>query len=306
MNDDAVDLQRTARLLEVVFPGSDTATVPYLDWQYGSNPAGTVVETNLDDDEGRSGHYAVIPVTLSDAGVAVPAALSLNTAVHERARGGGVFVKLAAETYDRAEARGIKAIVGVANANSTPGFTRRLGFEVLESLPARIWPVRLAGRGAESVVADASVLGDDAFWARLEPLLAAPASGMAFAWDRASLTWRLSSPRGPYAVHLVDGAAAVSTVSRANGLRVAVILKLLPAGGVGRSAARALIGAACRHHRAVAAVHAGIVHPDTPRGIPLPERFKPSPLNLIYRTLGTDGGASPRFASLEFLDFDAY
>ncbi len=305
---EAAELESTARLLADVFPGSSTASATYLDWQYVRNPAGVVVETNLDDDQGRAGHYAVIPVTLSEDGAPLRAALSLNTAVDARARGGGVFVKLAQQTYDAAAGRGIEAIVGVANANSTPGFVRRLGFDLLTRLPARVWPRRPGGRAVESTVADALVLADDAFWARLDPLLHAPASGLAFRWDRPALTWRLQSPRGPYAVHLGDGAAALSVRSRGpGGAPVAVVLKVLPVEGAPAAVIGALFAAACRHHRAVAAVHAGVVSVDVPAGIPLPERFKPSPLNVIFRRLPEPGDRPRgRFAALEFLDFDAY
>ena len=305
---DAEDLDRTARLLAAVFPGSDTASAAYLEWQYVRNPAGQVVEANLDDEGGRAGHYAVIPVTLSADGAALPAALSLNTAVHERARGGGVFVRLAQQTFEEAAARGVRAIVGVANANSTPGFVRRLGFEVVTSLPARVWPRRPGGRAVQSLVADAAVLDDEAFWRRIEPLLEDPPAGVACHWDRASLTWRLRSPRGPYAVHLLDGAAAVSVASKGpGGVQVGVVLKVLPAGGAPRRATSALLAAVCRHHRALAAVHAGVVSVDLPAGIPLPERSKPSPLNLIFRRLSDGGESAPaRFAAWEFLDFDVY
>ena len=69
---EAAELESTARLLADVFPGSSTASATYLDWQYVRNPAGVVVETNLDDDQGRAGHYAVIPVTLSEDGAPLP------------------------------------------------------------------------------------------------------------------------------------------------------------------------------------------------------------------------------------------
>ncbi len=131
-------LDATAQLLAEVFPGSHIANVEYLRWLYEESPFGGVIESNLDDDRGRVGHYALVPITLARDGVDHPAALSLNTAVHERGRGGGVFVELGERTVGKAAELGVESVVGVANANSTPGFVRRLGFDLLAALPAKM------------------------------------------------------------------------------------------------------------------------------------------------------------------------
>ncbi len=67
---------------------------------------------------------------------------------------------------DQAVARGIVSIVGVANANSTPGFLRHLGFSLVRALPVRVAPP-LPGR---SHVAIASTVPSDA---RLAGILSA-------------------------------------------------------------------------------------------------------------------------------------
>src|SRR5947207_9545516 len=88
-------LEATAALLGTVFPGSRVARGDYLSWLYEDSPLGGVIEMNLDDELGRAGHYALVPIDLVDDGVSVAGALSLNTAVDRRARGGGTFVRLA-------------------------------------------------------------------------------------------------------------------------------------------------------------------------------------------------------------------
>jgi hypothetical protein len=151
------------------------------------------------------------------------------------------------------------------------------------------------------------VLADDAFWRVVEPLLDRPVQGLARAWDRDTLAWRLASPRGPYRAHLASGAAALSTGARVGGMPVAVVLKLLPAPDTTSATVRALIAAACRSHKAPVAIHVGGSTGPLPRGLPLPVRLRPSPLNLIFRWLGADSDAPPpRPAAWEFLDFDAY
>jgi hypothetical protein len=294
----------TAHLLREVFPEGPGGDPAYLDWLYRGSPFGPVVEVNIDDDAGRAAHYAVVPCALRVDGAPRTGGLSLNTAVHERARGGGMFTRLAEETFTHAAGRGITDIIGVANANSTPGFTRRLGFTLLGPLPVHVLLPRRAGRAVTSRAVNEALLGSPGFRATLGSRLATPAEGLAREWTPETLVWRLSCPTGRYAWHESGDAAMVTTVARTRGFPVAIVLKVLSAGPVPVPAARRLIGAACRFHRAPIALHAG-VNPRFPlQGTPLPDRLRPSPLNFIHRSL--DGAAAPALADFEFLDFDAY
>lgn len=301
-------LDETGRLLADVFGDDLVGSRPYLDWLYHRNPWGEVIAEDLDDHAGRAGHYAVVPVQLttgSDAAV-LRAALSLNTAVHPRAQGAGVFTRLAEATYRKAADQGVQAVVGVANANSTPGFLRRLGFSNSGPLPTRVMLMRPRAGRIESATLTEDVLADDGLWTRLEPLLAPPEQGLATAWTRDSLAWRVRSPKGPYAVHLGSEAAMVSRAARVNGVPVAVAMKILPSGTLANAEARALLRAACAHHRTPLALHSGITDAMPAAGFPVPTRLRPSPLNLIYRPLGSEAPNHGRFATFEFLDFDVY
>ncbi|MGO8906720.1 MAG: hypothetical protein ACLQMH_14035 [Solirubrobacteraceae bacterium] len=295
----------TAALLATVFPGAHTARADYLEWLYQDSPFGPVVETNLDDDHGRIGHYAVVPIALTQDGVPRQAALSLNTAVHERARGRGAFVRLASETFSKARERGITAIVGVANANSTPGFVGRLQFELIGPLPVNVLLPSLRTRGFRSGWADSTAFSTGGIAAELEPLLAAPARGCARAWTTDTLRWRLAQPGGRYALHRGEGVFAVSCLDARHGVRVAILLKVFASSSVPGRVRRALVGAACRFHRAPLALHAGLNDRVDFPGLPLPARLRDSPLNLIYRSL-EDRARSAPMVRFEFLDFDAY
>ena len=66
------ELSATAGLLAEVFPGSHVASTDYLRWLYLESPFGPVIETNLDDDRGRAGHYALAPITIARDGVDHP------------------------------------------------------------------------------------------------------------------------------------------------------------------------------------------------------------------------------------------
>jgi GNAT superfamily N-acetyltransferase len=300
----SVDL--TAALLADVFPGARISRGDYLEWLYERSPFGTVIEANLDDELGRAGHYALVPIGLVSDGEAMDGALSLNTAVHERARGGGTFTRLAEAAYVEAGRRGIDAVVGVANANSTYGFVNRLGFELLTPLPATILlPAPGPHREVRSAWADSDPFAQGGPAADLEPLLEVPARGIARVWTPDTLRWRLAAPSARYALHRSGDALAISCRDQRKGVRVAILLKVFAAAEVPSATRRALVRAACRFHRAPMALHVGLNDRVRFRGVPLPERLREQPLNLIYRSLRGDT-AEPAIVRFEFLDFDAY
>jgi GNAT superfamily N-acetyltransferase len=297
-------IDATAALLRHVFPGAPRiAHADYLRWLYQSSPMGPVVEANLDDEHGRAGHYALMPLDLTSDGAPLAGALSLNTAVHERARGGGVFVQLAAAALDTAQQRGVSAVIGVANANSTPGFLRRLEFELVAPLPATmLLPLPGSRRGVRSAWADdAPDLTEGA-----EPLVErTSAQGIATAWTTARLRWRLGSPGSRYALHRSEQALAVTTADQRHGVPVAILLAVFTMSRLSAAMTRALVRAACRFHRAPLALHVGLNDQVDFHGVPLPKRLRESPLNLIYRDLS--GAARPGpVVRFELLDFDAY
>ncbi len=302
---DTGQLPQTAALLAEVFPGSPVASVEYLRWLYEQSPFGPVIQTNVDDDRGRAGHYALVPITLARDGEDYRGALSLNTAVHQRARGGGVFVGLGAGTIHDAAAIGVETVVGVANANSTPGFVKRLGFELLAPLPASvIVPVPGSSSGIRSrdVRGDS---GDGLTDADVEHLLTVPSQGEARRWTPETLAWRLRRPGASYATHRGRDVLAITCHDRRAGVRVAIMLKVFASSPLSGGQARALVRAACRHHRAPLALHVGLNDLVEFRGVALPKRLRESPLNLIYRSLVTPAREAS-MARFEFLDFDAY
>ncbi len=299
-------IARTAALLADVFPGTRLARTDYLEWLYLKSPFGPVVETNLDDDRGRIGHYALVPIALTQDGLPQQGALSLNTAVHERARGGGTFVRLASETLFRgAETRdqcrggrsqrkldswlpaapGVRADWATARqrAASIPwthaGVSQRLGesdgFLDRRHRRGPGTPARCAGDRVHS--------GVD----HRDAALAAGSAGRALC---ATPQW---------------GVLAVTCMDRRYGVRVAILLKVFASSPVPSGVRRALVSAACRLHRAPLALHVGLNDLVDFRGIPLPGRLRGSPLNLIYLSL-EDQARPVSIVRFEFLDFDAY
>jgi GNAT superfamily N-acetyltransferase len=102
-----------------------------------ANPDGRAVGFDAWDGERLAAHYVCVPARARVDGRLVPVLLSLNTATHPRLPGQGLFTKLAAMTFEAAGEAGFDGVYGVANANSTPGFIRKLGFQLVRPLDAR-------------------------------------------------------------------------------------------------------------------------------------------------------------------------
>ena len=236
------------------------------------------------------------------SGVEQVVALSLTTAVSERARGMGMFTLLATETYAKAADRGVHWIVGVANENSTPGFTRKLGFDLKGPLEARAI-VGISLRRAESVSAkDAFALGDFLAVRKGE----GQKGEFERVWSVEELQWRLANPSANYWLIQVGNCLIVATRSKHMGIPVGVILKVFVSGvkatvslsRIGRSVSRAV--------KAPLSVYGGVNNRVEIEGLRIPSKLRPSPLNLILKGLFDSTEQTPMPSVMEFLDFDAY
>ena len=298
-----LDLERNRHLLLEVFPDDPKFTDPqFLEWQYTASPSGQVLEFNSDDGDGRLGHYAVLPQRWVSPAGELKFALSLNTAVASRGRGKGLFTTLAEETYKVALVQGVDAIVGVANAQSTPGFLGKLGFSLVGPLDASILVPRPAGRKSPQVERIGLV---DLTQDTLERFMP-KGDGVERHWDLAELTWRLADPSKSFSLFATDEALVVTCRTTQKGCPVAVILKILTSRPNSLDMRR-FVNAACRHHRAPVALYAGTNPAVILKGITVPARLRPSPLNLIVKSLDTARSvADCTPTTFEFLEFDAY
>lgn len=265
------------QLFAKCFPGIDKFNRDYIDWLYRCNPDGQVVGFDARDGDRLVAHYVCIPARAQVGGEDVRVLLSLNTATHPEYQGRGLFTKLAEQTYAAGAAQGYDCVYGVANANSTPGFTRKLKFQLVGPLRASV------GCGQLGI----------AFSDR---------GSLQFrrSWSPQALAWRCASPVNPVIV-------------RAGSDRTTFLASALPGGGC----------------MAVAEIDGGAAPSDVTGGfltplrlflgrVPaawqrpafyadIPNRLRPSPLNLIYRSLsGRVESINQDAVFLNFLDFDAY
>ena len=275
-----------AELFAACFPKAKHLDEPYLRWLYSDNPDGGVVGMDAWHDGQVVGHYACIPARARIHGVERRVLLSLNTATHPAHQGKGLFTQLAEATYGLASAQGFHAVYGVANAQSTPGFVRKLGFTVLSPLDARVGFGAIDERPIEALQASAA-------FHRL--------------WSPEALRWRGANPHRPFRWHRPRaGTLAASAATGRWGIRAWAELPDTRGDAGSGILAPGDISAAPWGPR----LHLGL----RPRGasragrswIDVPKALRPSPLNLIYRSLTGEAPPAPDAIFFDFLDFDAY
>lgn len=310
MNEDGPrgDHRRNTDLLNSELPDRRFEHSDYLAWLYDRNPDGSGFTGSRDEDDIRVAHYALVPQRYRNADGPGPFVFSLNAVSRTGSQRKGYFVEIGHEIFARAAAGGRVAITAVANDKSTPGAIKYLGYRHLGPMPVAVTvPNPFRAWGWRSVVVTEDWLGSQDFTDLAGELDDHPATGWTPSWQADNLRWRLSRPRGEYVVHVGPDLMAVSTRDVVRGVPFVVILKLLPRRGVTGLSGRGAVAAACRHHRAPFCVYAGLNAHVTMRGLPLPDRLRPAPLNLLVRSLSdTVPQETFQLDTFEFLDCDAY
>ena len=265
-----------ARLFADCFPGIDKFSREYLDWLYRCNPDGEVVGFDARDGDRLAAHYVCIPARAQVGDDEVRVLLSLNTATHPDYQGKGLFTKLAKLTYAAGAERGFDCIYGVANANSTPGFIRKLGFQLVVPLRAcvGIGPLGLDFSREASLQ-----------FRRI--------------WSTQALAWRCACPVNPVIARVGSDRTTLLAPALLGGACVAAAeldsASQVDAASGFASPLRLFIG------RVPTAWRRSALYVD------IPDRLRPSPLNMIYRSLsGRVMAIDPNAVFLSFLDFDAY
>lgn len=283
---DEAALQMYSALFGACFPDArQLQDARYLGWLYRDNPAGAVVGFDAFAGDELAAHYVCVPATLSVHGRALRGLLSLNTATHPSHQGKGLFTKLADQTYRAGAEEGFAAVYGVANANSTPGFIRKLGFSSVGQLDAKLGigallPRDFAERGGAGI-------------------------GFRREWDAALAAWRMANPCNPLQVRPTAANDVVGFRAATGKVGIEAWAEL-PTEWISTSDAPAASVSVPRARIWLGMVPAGVRLNALYREVPA--RVRPSPLNLIYRSL--DPSAAARVTNGEvfftFLDFDAY
>lgn len=283
----APSIEECAHLLQTVFPKSTSSTFQYLNWLYHENPSGHAVGTNAYRDRELAAHYVTIPLEARLFGQRSKGLLSLNTATHPAHQGKGLFTRLARETFSEGAKQGYEFVVGVANANSTFGFTKKLGFQLVAPLEA------IVGVGSLNPVPSRSEI-----FCRV--------------WSEESLKWRLNNPNAQYSIQTSGDAFQV--VRRMKILRVGCIEVILSTFPI-----ESEVGSYLRSRSSSEGSKTSFPWPKLWTGLAskklkktgvfgrIPMKLRPSPLNLIFLDLsGQDRKLTADDIDFSALDFDAF
>jgi hypothetical protein len=126
-------------------------------------------------------------------------------------------------------------------------------------------------------------------------------------WNQALLAWRLEMPGGSYSLHVLPDCVAISATDRIAGIKVAVLLKVLPFRTTSRVNGRRVAARLVRFHRTPFVVYWGRHSRLRTLGVILPKRLQPSPLEVVLHLFDADKAHLDLVLDdFELLDLDAY
>jgi hypothetical protein len=269
------ELNACNELLCKVFPKSEAYNDAYIGWEYLHNPEGEIVGFNAWKEKEIAAHYVAQPLLASINGGEYKGLLSLNTATHPDHQGKKLFINLAEKTYDLAASKDYKFVIGVANANSTHGFINKLGFQLVGPLEAKIGFGKIHYKD----------LHNGYSFERL--------------WNKKSMNWRLANPNTSYEV--ID--QTVYAPSGKFGIKVIMGKFNEQLTGLSHDISTSI---SINPLKLFLGIDRNIDWKKSSY-YNLPNRFRPSPLNLIFKDL-SGKGLKLDISSLQFraIDFDAY
>lgn len=269
-------LEQTASFLRTVYKESAFFTTEYLKWLYSENPHGLVIGFNAySKNKTLVGHYGLIPAQVLLFGKVKKIGLSINSASSFEMRGKGLFTTLAELSYAAAKAEGYEAIIGIANHHSTNAFVNQLKFDLVCPLEARI-------------CFSAPVPNEKQF---------ASVKDLEFLYDSKSVNWRLNHP---YHEYYISNTSPSFLVYRA--FKVVEILMTFNSTVRDQLALR-------QTNVTYPKIWIGKSNNLSWRGVlnfKIPQRLRPSPLNLIFRDLIQNRRLRADSLHFECFDFDAY
>lgn len=164
-------LEKVVKLQNIVYGDSHLFNIDSFIHRYLNNPLGDVISFNALYKNDIVAHYACIPIKMKIDGCIYLGLLDIATVTHPEHRGKGLFKKLAKATFDYAKEHGFKFILGIANANSYPGYMKYFDFKFISQLDVKI------GIGNNITI---------------------PEKQFSVYWDKESIEWRLKCGKANY------------------------------------------------------------------------------------------------------------
>jgi len=271
---DEAGISQCAALLKIVFPQTDILNEAYLKWEYADNPEGNIVGFNAFEGDEIAAHYVTQPVVANLFGKKTKGLLSLNTATHPNHQGKKLFTTLADMTYKFAAENVYEFVFGVANANSTPGFLNKLGFQHVAPLQAKV------GVGKIKLSSTEMQYGFERLWTTelLEWRLKNPFHHYEISGNN------IFAPSGKYGIKAFMGDFQTDLISRFNSHRISSLNPMKLWMGIDPA-----------------------INWKSSLYYDIPQKMRPSPLNLIFKDLtGSNRTINANAVKFRAIDFDAY
>lgn len=304
------DNEISAALVRQYLPDNRFDDGRYLDWQYDENPVGGAFRESLDDpDRGRIAHGAAVPQRLRRGAERLGFLQIVNIVTVPDRQREGVMALLLSRGVPHAIEAGYVGGYGITNDASTGMALKSFGATFAGTLPVSVVaPVPVSTRSVHTLEVTPALLGSAEFEHLTADLDDFPSQHWTQCWTTEMLRWRLARPGSRYWLHVTPELVAVSARRTVRRIPVAVLCKFLPRGGRrGPLSARSVFAAACATHRAPAALHIGFNAHVPVRGVPVPRRLRPAPLNVACLSISAAMDPTTfRFDTFELLDFDAF
>lgn len=271
-------LQEYVALYQKCFPRAVHLNVDYLKWLYQDNPSGHILGADAYYKDEIVGQVAAIPSEYFLNGRKSRGLLAVNVAVHPKFQGRYLFKKLGLKMCEYAAEADYEFVIGVANKAATPGWVRQMGFQLVQPLEARI------GLGSLYINWQNVSLQEH----------------FSHVWSDKKLAWRIINPNNSVLLQRRDNkiqcyAHAIGSISAYAELPGSTMLPRCMSKKKFLFTPRLFLGlvpqGGCQFYNYKN----------------IPQQFRPSPLNLIYRSLNQKVERLEKdHISFSFLDFDAY
>jgi len=271
-------IRECSEFLNRVFRKYKPKTPAYLTWEYMDNPVGFALGFNAYHNHQLIAHYVAQPILSRIFGAEMKGLFALHVATDPAFRGKGLFFEVNARTHQLAADLGFKFVIGVANQNSTPLYKKKLGFNVVSPLHTYI-SVGLPGSVDRT--------SDDVQYTRI--------------WDTETSKWRMQNPNNDYAVYSKKGNLIIGKTHH-RGIKV-IMKSCLANNGVSQiqTIKPRFPGLYLWYGLGNELDWAKTLH------VNLPQRLRPSPLNLIFKSLADiDLSFDPAKMIFNPLDHDGF
>lgn len=263
------------------FPEASHLGHQYLSWLYYDNPIGPAIGADAWYGNRIIGQVIAIPGKYFFGNENIKGLLAVNVAVHSEFQGRYLFKKLGIRMCEYGYQEGYSFVIGVANRAATPGWIRQMGFQLVSPLEARIGIGTLSlEKFSEEIIS---------------------ATQLRHLWTKDTIAWRLNNPlKKMFITKNKNWITAYSPTGKFGFNAIAEF----PCNPEGIDFNNQTIT-----NSLMPKVFLGLIpkYKFTNRYLIIPERFKPSPLNLIYKNLNdVEESIDSSTWFFNFLDFDAF